>query len=114
MDDGTRTHDNRNHNPGLYQLSYVHHRETCRPNGGIGPPEGTRTPNPRLRRPVLYPGELRAVLRSRGRVRLVGVRGFEPPTSCSQSKRATRLRYTPRKADSTGVATGGQFSGFPP
>ena len=22
--DGTRTHDNRDHNPGLYQLSYVH------------------------------------------------------------------------------------------
>jgi hypothetical protein len=26
--DGTRTHDNRNHNPGLYQLSYSHHG-TC-------------------------------------------------------------------------------------
>ena len=26
---------------------------------------------------------------------LVGVTGFEPPTSCSQSKRATGLRYTP-------------------
>ena len=25
VDDGTRTHDSRNHNPGLYQLSYVHH-----------------------------------------------------------------------------------------
>ena len=24
--DGIRTHDNRNHNPGLYQLSYRHHR----------------------------------------------------------------------------------------
>jgi PI31 proteasome regulator N-terminal len=24
--DGTRTHDNWNHNPGLYQLSYSHHR----------------------------------------------------------------------------------------
>jgi hypothetical protein len=23
--DGNRTHDNRNHNPGLYQLSYSHH-----------------------------------------------------------------------------------------
>ena len=28
MDDGTRTRDGRNHNPGLYQLSYVHHRRT--------------------------------------------------------------------------------------
>ena len=25
VDDGARTHDNRNHNPGLYQLSYDHH-----------------------------------------------------------------------------------------
>ena len=25
MNDGTRTHDNRDHNPGLYQLSYIHH-----------------------------------------------------------------------------------------
>src|SRR5688500_14937793 len=27
VNDGARTHDNRNHNPGLYQLSYVHHRK---------------------------------------------------------------------------------------
>src|SRR5690348_4547643 len=26
---------------------------------------------------------------------LVGVRGFEPPTPCSRSRCATRLRYTP-------------------
>jgi hypothetical protein len=26
VDDGIRTHDGRNHNPGLYQLSYVHRR----------------------------------------------------------------------------------------
>ena len=30
---------------------------------------------------------------------LVGVERFELPTSCSQSKRATRLRYTPREAN---------------
>ena len=23
---GTRTHDNRDHNPGLYQLSYIRHK----------------------------------------------------------------------------------------
>lgn len=28
---------------------------------------------------------------------MVGVEGFEPPTYCSQSNRATRLRYTPFK-----------------
>ena len=27
--------------------------------------------------------------------KVVGVERFELPTSCSQSKRATRLRYTP-------------------
>src|SRR5882724_2349353 len=27
---------------------------------------------------------------------MVGVRGFEPPTPCSQSRCATRLRYTPK------------------
>ncbi len=26
VNDGARTHDNRNHNPGLYQLSYAHHK----------------------------------------------------------------------------------------
>ena len=27
--DGARTHDNWNHNPGLYQLSYSHHNLAC-------------------------------------------------------------------------------------
>ena len=30
--DGTRTHDNRNHNPGLYQLSYNHRNKTLSRN----------------------------------------------------------------------------------
>ncbi len=29
VDDGTRTHDDRDHNPGLYQLSYAHHWFFC-------------------------------------------------------------------------------------
>ena len=28
---------------------------------------------------------------------MVGAEGFEPPTSCSQSRRATRLRYAPTR-----------------
>ena len=32
VNDGARTHDNRNHNPGLYQLSYIHHK-LVRPTG---------------------------------------------------------------------------------
>ena len=31
MADGARTRDNRNHNPGLYQLSYSHHRDAGAP-----------------------------------------------------------------------------------
>ena len=53
--DGARTHDNRNHNPGLYQLSYSHHYQN-------GLPDRNRTCNPQLRRLVLYPIELRAQL----------------------------------------------------
>jgi hypothetical protein len=26
VNDGARTHDHRDHNPGLYQLSYAHHK----------------------------------------------------------------------------------------
>ncbi len=51
---------------------------------------------------MLYPNELRAHLQSRMNsaqtkfcTKLVGVERFELPTSCSQSRRATRLRYTP-------------------
>ena len=103
MDDGTRTHDDWNHNPGLYQLSYTHHKtvKNCSlPVLKIGAPDRNRTCNRRLRRPVLYPVELRApilheqVSRS-APLKMVGVERFELPTSCSQSRRATRLRYTP-------------------
>ena len=63
-----------------------------------GAPDRNRTCNPRLRRPVLYPIELRAQnfypVDTRS-CKLVGVERFELPTSCSQSRRATRLRYTP-------------------
>ncbi len=53
---------------------------------------------------MLYPIELRAQSNTAPgqedpdlvALRLVGVEGFEPPTSSSQSWRATRLRYTPR------------------
>ncbi len=83
MDDGTRTHDDRNHNPGLYQLSYAHHCATLLgvalvktyPAFGYGAPGRTRTCNPRLRRPMLYPVELRAH-RCRPPVRVPAARKF--------------------------------------
>src|SRR5688572_24175357 len=64
--DGIRTRDGRNHNPGLYQLSYARHRGPRKlyrnaPGGAPdGAPGGTRTPDRRIRNPLLYPAELRA------------------------------------------------------
>ena len=63
--------------------------------GGL--PGGTRTPDPQLRRLVLYPVELRAA----GGRWMVGVAGFELATYWSQTSCATRLRYTPNNPDCT-------------
>ena len=86
--DGTRTRDTRNHNPMLYQLNYIHHgfatpgvwairKHTSGMFPGqntdfliFGTPEGTRTPDPLLRRQLLYPPELQA--------RMERVMGIEP------------------------------------
>jgi hypothetical protein len=72
-----------------------------------GVPDRNRTCNPQLRRLVLYPVELRAQFYSWAILyipNLVGVERFELPTSCSQSRRATRLRYTPKAAHYTGAS----------
>ena len=65
VDDGARTHDRRNHNPELYQLSYAHHfyhlPAAIIPKVSHGAPGRTRTCNPQLRRLMLYPIELRAL-----------------------------------------------------
>ena len=59
--DGARTHDSRNHNPGLYQLSYNHHyNRLFLIYGASG---RIRTCYPRLRRPMLYPNELQTHLK---------------------------------------------------
>ena len=69
-------------------------RSPLRRSGGV--PDRNRTCNPQLRRLVLYPVELRARLKSDSpRISMVGVERFELPTSWSQTRRATRLRYTP-------------------
>ena len=52
---GARTLNPRIHSPVLYQLSYTH-----RKSKKVGAPGGNRTPDLRLRRPTLYPSELRA------------------------------------------------------
>ena len=54
VDDGTRTHDDRIHNPGLYLLSYAHHGVIIIPidRPEYGAPGRTRTCNPRLSLPT--------------------------------------------------------------
>jgi hypothetical protein len=62
VDDGDRTHDNRSHNPVLYQLSYAHHIAFCLYQVANGAPGRTRTCDHPLRRRMLYPAELRALM----------------------------------------------------
>ena len=61
VDNGARTHDTRNHNPVLCQLSYIHHMLTSLILT-LGAPGGTRTPGLLLRRQLLYPTELLALI----------------------------------------------------
>jgi hypothetical protein len=92
VSEGLRTLDPRSHSPVLYQLSYTHHDN--RYSRYTSAPEGTRTPDLRLRRPLLYPPELLARAGTR-EVPAIGARGFEPPTPCAQGRCATRLRHAP-------------------
>ena len=67
----------------------------------FGLPSTIRTCDLRLRRALLYPAELWAEYAgtvSRTIEKVVGVQGFEPWTPCSQSRCATRLRYTPTES----------------
>ena len=51
MTDGTRTRNDRDHDPALFRLSYGHR-----------PPRGTRTPNHPVEARRFYPVELEAVV----------------------------------------------------
>src|SRR5687768_3095554 len=45
--------------------------------------------------------------------KVVGARGFEPPTPCSQSRCATRLRYTPTRTEGTPAPTALDLEAIP-
>ncbi len=77
------------------QLSYIHH---------TGAPEGTRTPDPLLRRQMLYPAELQAHVRNLSLWEVERVMGIEPtrpawkagvlPLNYTRRYRLIRLRRT--------------------
>ena len=91
------------------QLRYTHHiLEHLTPHE----PEGIRTPDPRLRRPLLYPAELQTQKAGDGNrthvsslegwcstielhPHTVGVTGFEPATSWSQTRRSSQAEPHP-------------------
>jgi hypothetical protein len=68
-----------------------HRDDVARRVGPVARPRRSYRRGAMLRRPVLYPVEPQA-----GRDgQLIGAPGFEPGTSCSQSRRATGLRHAP-------------------
>jgi hypothetical protein len=75
VSDGIRTRDNRDHNPGLYQLSYAHHRL-----------RGARAARGRE-----YSDQFRNVRRERGPV--ARPEGLEPPTVGLEIRCSIQLSY---------------------
>ncbi len=74
----TSSHTNVKHKQVIYKIVVIK-------NGATG---GIRTPDPRLRRPLLYPTELQTR-------KVVGATGFEPTTPWSQARCSTKLSYAP-------------------
>lgn len=96
--DGARTHDNRNHNPGLYQLSYSHRNEKllARPTG-IEPVTARLEGGCSIRLSYGRVAVSRLIYRAIGLLagKLVGAVGFELTTPCSQNRCANQTALRP-------------------
>ena len=88
----------------LYQLSYAHHVLLLTLLLTIRTCTGTMA---RLKgfEPLTHSLEGCCSIHLSYRREMVGARGFEPPTFCSQSRRATGLRHAPRKNRTTETLT---------
>jgi hypothetical protein len=68
------------------------------PSGIVKNPGIPASPFPRVIFTFQSENRLTILYNKHNLFRLVGVAGFEPTTSCSQSRRDTGLRYTPNVA----------------
>ena len=93
MSDGTRTRDNRDHNPGLYQLSYAHHRfdfpqhlnHLAVDRRPAGRPEGGRS--------IYEPARTSTGSHPAGSDEMARPEGLEPPTTGLEGRCSIQLSY---------------------
>ena len=104
VDEGDRTLDTRSHNPVLYRLSYAHHYNQLA-RTAHGAPGRIRTCDHPLRRRMLYPTELRALINLHLVIQTQALAAAEPevqmpshPADAVLDKRANLTEAIPPKS----------------